>query len=136
MQIGERSKKMAISVPEWIHSLKQKRKWLAMVGDVFGFVPVCKKIDDVYGYIMAKRRWWYESKFDTRVRLLFPLDKADFDRWAFDSAEKLLAAVFSTRSMLAHDLSRSACFIENKHFFNVGSEEELKILLDLHCVHG
>ena len=106
-----------------------------MVGDVFGFVPVCKKIDDVYGYVMAKSRWWYESKFDARVRLLFPAGKADFDRLAFDSAERLLAAVFSTHSLLAYDFNYSTYFIENEHFFNAGSEEELKILLDLHCVH-
>ena len=124
-----------IDVPKWIHSLKQKRKWLKIIGDVFGFVPVCKWNDDVHGYTMAKCRWWYESKIDRRVRLIFPANKADFDRWAFDSAERLLAAVLSTRSLLAYDFNYSTYFIENEHFFNVNSEEESKILLDLHCVH-
>ena len=115
-----------IDVPKWISSLKQKRKWLTTIGDVFGFVPVYSRYDDVHSYILVKRRWWYESKMDRRVRLMFPANKADFDRWAFDSAERLLAAVFSTHSLLAYDFNHSTCFIENEHFFNVGSEEELK----------
>lgn len=119
-------------VPKWISELKPKRKWLKLLGGVFGFIPVCKSYDEEFGYCMSRKRWWFEPKKCREARVMFPLKRADFARYAFDSAERLLFAFLSTPTLLVsgRDTNPVAQLVSNG-FTGVKCLEELELKLVL-----
>ena len=130
MMVGR--KKLWFLVPKWIFELKSKRKWLELLGDVFGFVLVRKAEDEEFGYCMSKKRWWFEPKKCRKARVMFPLEKTDFAGYAFDSVEKLLFAFLSTPTLLVSggDMNPFAEFVCNG-FAGVKCREELELKLML-----
>ena len=124
---------MQFLIPKWVSELKPKRKWLKLLGDIFGFIPVCKSYDEEFGYCMSRKRWWFELKKCREARVMFPLERrADFARYAFDSAERLLFAFLSTPTLLVSGGDRNPCarFVSNE-FAGVKCQEELELKLVL-----
>lgn len=116
----------------WISELEAKGKLLKKLAAWLGLQVKCGKHDSVFEFKMERKRWWLELKGNEKTRVLFPGDKADFGKSAFDSIENLLAALFSTPSLLvSNPENHFACFLENK-FSKIRSREELEIFASLY----
>lgn len=115
----------------WISELEAKEKLLKKLAAWLGLQVKCGKHDNIFEFKMEHKRWWLELKRYVGTRILFPGDKADYGKYAFDSVENLLAALFSTPSLLvSNPENRAVYFLENK-FSKIRSREELEIFASL-----
>lgn len=115
----------------WISELEAKEKWLEMLAAWLGLQVKCSRHNIEFDFEMEHKRWWLELKGHEKAKVLFPGDTADYGKYAFDSVENLLAAVFSTHSLLVFNQeNHSAYFLENK-FSKIRSREELEIFASL-----
>lgn len=124
------------SSTKWISSdLKPVRLWLKRIGKVLGFTLHLNKYDDDFGFILARRRWWYSLESDSSSRVGFPGDLASFSKHAFNMAEDLLAAILVTKTLLIYnsdsDKNSSAFFFDNSTLAGTRSREELELKLAL-----
>lgn len=77
----------------WISKLEAKEKLLKKLAAWLGLQVKYGKNDSVFEFKMERKRWWLELKGNKKTRVLFPEDKADFGKYAFDSVENLLVAL-------------------------------------------
>ena len=120
----------------WIsNDLKPTRLWLKRIGKVLGFTLHLNKYDDDFGFILARRRWWYSLESDPSSRVGFPGDLASFSKHAFNTAEDLLHAVLVTKTLLVYnndaEKNSSAFFFDNSTLAGTRSREELELKLAL-----
>ena len=104
--------------------MKKLAAWL-------GLQVKCGKNDSVFEFKMEHKRWWLELKGNKKTRVLFPEDKADFGKYAFDSVENLLAALFSSPSLLVSSPENHAAFFLENKFSKIRNREELEIFASL-----